>query len=417
MSAERRPLAPSTQTAAAVSGVPLFDTRRQFETIRHEVLAAVSHVCESGRYILGSECERLETALAEYLGARRALGCASGSDALLLALMAAGVGEKDEVLMPSYTFFATASAAWRLGACPVFVDIDPTTYNLDPSLLEARVTPATKAIVPVHLYGQCADMDAVRVVARRHNLTIVEDAAQAIGAEYDGRRAGSLGDIGCFSFYPTKNLGAFGDAGLLTTDSPDMADRLDLLRAHGMRPRYYHQEVGINSRLDALQAAVLAVKLPHLDRWTEQRQTNATRYAELFVECGLDEVLALPVVLPRRRHVWNQYVVRVPGGQRDKLQAHLHAAGIGTEVYYPVPLHRQPCFQSLGYVEGDLPESERAARETLALPIFPELTAAEQRQVVGRIAGFYGKQPRSAPVHGVPRPKFLDAAVPRRAEA
>lgn len=416
MSLERRPLAPnSSSVPSATSGVPLFDTRRQFAAIRDDVLAAVERVCDSGRYILGPECERLETALAEYLGARRALGCASGSDALLLALMAAGVGEQDEVLMPSYTFFATASAAWRLGACPVFVDIDPATYNLDPALLEARVTPATKAIIPVHLYGQCADMDAIRVVARRHNLAVIEDAAQAIGAEFDGRRAGSLGDVGCFSFYPTKNLGAFGDAGLLTTDSADLADRLDLLRAHGMRPRYHHQVVGINSRLDALQAAVLAVKLPHLDRWTAQRQANATRYAELFAACGLDDVLSLPAVAPRRRHVWNQYVVRVPDGQRDKLQAHLHAAGIGTEIYYPIPLHRQACFRALRYAEGDLPETERAARETLALPIFPELTAAEQQQVVGRIAAFFGKQLPTVG-HGVPRPKFLDVYSQRGAD-
>jgi dTDP-4-amino-4,6-dideoxygalactose transaminase len=309
--------------------------------------------------------------------------------------MAYGVGRDDEVLMPSYTFIATAGAAWRLGAKPVFVDIEPTTYNLDPHQLEALVTPATKAIIPVHLYGQCADMRAIGAIARRHEIPIIEDAAQAIGAEFEGRRAGSWGEIGCFSFYPTKNLGGFGDGGLLSTKDPQLAERLRLLREHGMRPRYHHQVVGINSRLDTLQAAVLNVKLRHLEEWTAGRQANARRYGELFAGCQLDRILGLPQVASNCRHVWNQYVIRVPQGRRDALRAHLTERKIGTEIYYPIPLHMQECFGPLGYSEGSLPESERAARETLALPIFPELTADEQRQVVQAIASFFAG-PRAA---------------------
>jgi dTDP-4-amino-4,6-dideoxygalactose transaminase len=303
--------------------------------------------------------------------------------------MAADVGPGDEVLMPSYTFFATASAATRLGARPVFVDIDPATFNVNPRLLEAKITKATKAIIPVHLYGQSADMRAIESVAVGRGITVIEDAAQAIGAEWEGRRAGSWGQMGCLSFYPTKNLGGFGDGGLLITNDAKLAAKLRLLRAHGMEPRYYHQVVGINSRLDSLQAAVLSVKLPHLDRWTAQRQANARRYSELFVGCGLDRVLGLPVVAPAARHVWNQYVIRVPDRARDALREHLAQQKIGTEIYYPVPLHLQKCFASLGYGPGSLPESERAAKETLALPIFPELTVEEQHTVVRAIRSFF----------------------------
>ncbi len=384
-------LAASTVSVTGVPvGVPLLDIGRQYQTLQSEIGAAIAQVCQSGRFVLGPDCEQLEADLATYCQAPHAVACASGSDALLLALMACDVGPGDEVLMPSYTFFATASAAWRLGARPVFVDIDPVTFNLNPALVEKLITPQTKAIIPVHLFGQCADMDALAPIARRHGLYVVEDACQAIGAELNGRRAGSLGAIGCLSFYPTKNLGGFGDGGMLTATTAGLADRLRLLRAHGMQPRYYHHVVGINSRLDTLQAAVLNVKLPHLDAWTEARQANAVRYGELFAEFGVDRVVTLPVAKQNCRHVWNQYVIRIPDGRRDTLRSHLTAQKIGTEIYYPVPLHRQHCFADLGYTEGSLPESERAAEETLALPIFPELTAREQRTVVGAIAGFFG---------------------------
>ena len=395
-------VAPSrhVRTAGAVpivgptsTSVPLLDVNRQYRAIGAQITAAIERVCESGRFVLGPDCDELERSLAEYCQAPHAVACASGSDALLLALAACDVGAGDEVLMPSYTFFATASAAWRVGAKPVFVDIDPATFNLDPKLIEKLITPRTKAILPVHLFGQCADMTAINQIARRHRLRVIEDAAQAIGAELDGHRAGSLSDIGCFSFYPTKNLGGFGDGGLLTTRDAALADRLRLLRGHGMQPRYYHQEVGINSRLDTLQAAVLNVKLPHLDAWTVERQANAIRYGDLFEACGLDRVLTLPAAAANCRHVWNQYIVRVPDGRRDALRTHLSECKIGSEIYYPVPLHLQQCFASLGYGPGSLKESELAAAETLALPIFPELTADEQRTVVRAIVAFFGNTP------------------------
>lgn len=382
----------SATTPAALplpqTGVPLLDVNRQFDAIRAEILAAVTAVCESGRFVFGPDCERLETDLAAYCQAPHGVACASGSDALLLALMALDVGAGDEVLMPSYTFFATASAAWRLGAKPVFVDIDPVTYNMDPKLMECAITKRTKAIMPVHLFGQCADMDAIGAIARRHNLPVIEDACQAVGAEWQGRRAGSIGAIGCFSFYPTKNLGGFGDGGFMTAADAKVAERLKLLRGHGMQPRYYHHVVGINSRLDTIQAAVLNVKLRYLDAWTSLRQANAERYAKLFTEYGLAGSIALPVAEAGSRHVWNQYVIRVPGGRRDALRSYLAERKIGSEIYYPVPLHQQTCFRELGYEVGSLPESERAAAETMALPIFPELSAKEQRVVVATIAEF-----------------------------
>ena len=392
-------IAPSRQSLAATatpavstvsSGVPLLDVQRQYQAIRGEIAAAVTRVCDSGRFILGPDCEQLETALAAYCQVPHAVACASGSDALLLALMAYGIGPGDEVLMPSYTFFATASAAWRLGARPVFVDIEPTTFNIDPKLLERSITSATKAIIPVHLFGQCAAMHEIVAIAKKRQIPIIEDAAQAVGAELAGRRAGSWGEIGCLSFYPTKNLGGFGDGGLLTVKDQELAGRLKLLRGHGMEPRYYHHVVGINSRLDSLQAAVLNVKLPYLDDWTAARQTNARRYGELFAECGLERILGLPKEIANSRHVWNQYVIRVPDGRRDALRAHLAQQRIGTEIYYPVPLHRQECFSSLGYGPGSLPHSEQAANETIALPIFPELSPAELRTVVQGIAAFFG---------------------------
>ena len=334
--------------------------------------------------------------MAEYCGTRAAVGCASGSDALLLALMISEVGRGDEVLLPSFTFFATAGAVWRLGATPVFVDIDPMTFNIDPAELEAKITPATKAILPVHLFGQCADMTAIGEVARAHDLVVIEDAAQAIGAEHQGRRSGGLGTLGCFSFYPSKNLGGFGDGGLLTTDDEDVADALRNLRNHGQHPLYHHHTVGVNSRLDSLQAAVLRVKLVRLETWTAMRQANARRYAELFTEAGLDSVIGLPAETTTGRHVWNQYTVRVTDGRRDALQAHLASCQVGSAIYYPVPLHLQECFASLGYVEGSLPKTETAAGEVLSLPIFPELEAAEQRTVVERIASFYAGRATNA---------------------
>ncbi len=386
--------------------VPLLDMGRQYEPLRDAIRAAIDRVCESGRFIMGPECDQLEKGIASYTGARHAIGCASGSDALLLALMAIDVQAGDEVIMPSYTFFATASAATRLGAIPVFIDIEPRTFNIDPALIAARITPRTRAIIPVHLFGQCADMEPIHQLAQARRLPVIEDAAQAIGAACGGRQAGVLGDMACFSFYPTKNLGGIGDGGMLTTDSDELAKRLRLLRAHGMEPRYYHKVIGINSRLDSIQAAVLNVKLPHLNRWAQLRRANAESYSKMFSECGLDRVLALPEAASDRQHVWNQYIIRVPDGRRDALREHLAKARIGTEIYYPVPLHLQECFRGLGYGPGSLPESERAARETLALPIFPDLFVAEQRAVVGRIAEFFGR-PRPGTAR-VKRPKFLE---------
>ncbi|MGD0382161.1 MAG: DegT/DnrJ/EryC1/StrS family aminotransferase [Thermoguttaceae bacterium] len=371
-------------------GVPLLDLGRQHHPILDELAAALRRVCQSGAFVLGPEVKNLEQAIAAYCRAKHAVGCASGSDALLLALMACGVGPGDEVILPSFTFFATASAATRLGAKPVFADIDPVTFNIDPVAVGRLITPATKAIIPVHLFGQCADMDALNRLADAAKTPVIEDAAQAIGAEWEGRRAGSLGAIGCISFYPTKNLGGAGDGGMLTTDDDALAERLRLLRQHGMNPRYYHKVVGINSRLDSFQAAVLNVKLPYLDQWTALRQANAARYEELFIEAGLEHVLTLPKALANCRHVWNQYVIRVPDGRRDALRESLAKAKIGAEIYYPLGLHDQECFRYLGYKPGDLPETDRAAREVLALPIFPELTAEEQQLVVARIADFFG---------------------------
>jgi len=393
-------------TPAASAGVPLFDVHQQYGELEADLKAALSRVCESGRYVLGPDVEQLEASVAKYSGCKHAIGCASGSDALLLALLALGIGRGHEVIVPSFTFFATAGAVWQAGATPIFADIDPQTYNLDPNKLESLITPATKAIIPVHLYGQCADMDAINEIAKTHALAVVEDAAQAIGAEYKGKRAGALGDIGCLSFYPTKNLGCFGDGGMLTTNSDELGEGLRLLRGHGMKPRYYHKVVGINSRLDSIQAAVLNVKLPHLDRWVDMRAANAARYHKLFAACGVDKVLSLPVTLPERRHVWNQYVVRVPYGRRDELRAHLASKKIGTEIYYPLPLHKQECFQKLPSAAVFLPHVERAAQETLALPIFPELAAAQQDLVVAEIAAFY-HLPAAGETSTLKGPKFL----------
>lgn len=370
--------------------VPLLDLKAQHQTIRAEVLAAVENVFDSQQFILGSEVEAFEREAAAYCRVKHAIGCGSGSDALLLALMALGIGPGDEVITVSYTFFATASAITRLGAKPVFVDIALDDFNLDVDQVERAITPRTKAILPVHLFGQCAEMHPLLDLAIHHRLPVIEDAAQAIGADYlkygeDGR-AGTMGTMGCFSFFPSKNLGGAGEGGLLTTNDDALAARLRLLRVHGMQPKYYHQVVGINSRLDALQAAVLRVKLRHLDEWHAARQRNAGRYALLFAEAGLEEV-TLPTVRPQRRHIFNQYTIRC--ARRDELLKHLQANGVGCEVYYPVPLHQQECFAYLGYGAGDLPRTEQAAREALSLPIYPELTAEMQAYVVEQIAEFY----------------------------
>jgi dTDP-4-amino-4,6-dideoxygalactose transaminase len=372
--------------------VPLLDVNRGYIPLRDELLSAITRVCDSGQFVLGPEVQELEQNVARYCGVEHAIACASGSDALLLALMAHGVGRGDQVVVPSFTFFATASAAWRLGATPVFVDIDPETMNLSPAAVEAAIAPSTKAIIPVHLFGQCAEMAPILETARWHGIAVVEDAAQAIGAQYRGQFAGAIGDIGCLSFYPTKNLGGFGDGGMLTTRSAELASRLNLLRGHGMRPRYFHREVGINSRLDSVQAAALNVKLRYLDAWTQQRRVNARRYQELFLAAKLDSELCIPAEAPDRRHVWNQFTIRVPNGARNRLREHLTQAGVGSEIYYPLPLHLQDCFRGLGYREGSLPETERAAAEVLSLPIFPELTPQEQEAVVTAIARFYGRK-------------------------
>lgn len=369
--------------------VPFLDVHRENRLVAASIQTSLARVMESERFILGSLGEELEAEIARRSGARHGIACASGSDALLLSLMALDIRAGDEVILPSFTFFATASAITRLGATPVFADLEPDTFHLDPSAVEAAVTPATRAILPVHLYGQIAAMREMQAIAARHGLSVVEDAAQAIGAELDGCGAGSIGTTGAFSFYPTKNLGGMGDGGLITTSVDALADRLQLLRAHGMRPRYHHQCVGINSRLDEFQAAVLLAKLPHLDGWLARRREVAALYDELFDAWHIRDKVGLPPTRKGCVHTWHQYTIRVREGKRDALRDHLQRRGIGTEVYYPIPLHRQPCFANLGYREGSLPESERAAAEVLSLPIYPGLREDEQQSVVRGIAEFY----------------------------
>ena len=366
--------------------VPLLDLDAQYRPLRSALLDAVTRVCDSQRFIMGPEIAAFEHEMAAMLGVRHAVAVSSGTDALLLALMALGVTAGDEVVTPTYSFFATAGAVARLGARPVLVDIDPSTFNMDPRALGAALTEKTKAIVPVHLFGQCADMEPILNLASQRGIPVVEDAAQAIGATYKSQPAGGLGTFGCFSFFPSKNLGAFGDAGLLTANDDALAKKARLLRTHGMEPRYYHHLVGANFRMDALQAAVLRVKAPHLAGWTEHRRANADRYRALFRDAGLLDRVILPVEAPDRRHIYNQFVIRT--ADRDGLKAHLDAAGIGTEIYYPVPFHQQPCFAYLGYPAGAFPDAERAARESLAIPIYGELTLAQQETVVGAVSEF-----------------------------
>jgi len=376
--------------------VPLCDLQAQYRKLEPRIVAAVSRVLASGQVILGPEVAALEEEVAAYCGTTHGVGCASGSDALLLALCALGVGPGDEVILPPFTFFASAGAVCRTGARPVFVDIDPGTFNLDPMQVESKITERTRAIMAVHLYGQCAEMEPLWQIAQRHDLPIIEDAAQAIGAEYARKRAGSLGTIGCFSFYPSKNLGAYGDAGLCVTDDADLAARMRCLRVHGMEPKYYHQHLGWNARLDAVQAAMLRVKLPHLEEWTEERQAAAGRYDALIEEHHLGGFLTRPARARNRRHVFNQYVVRVGDGMRDALVKHLKTDSVACEIYYPVPLHRQDCLADLGYHDGDFPASEEACRCVLAFPMYPEITAEQQRRVVGSCAAFLRQRARMA---------------------
>ena len=369
--------------------VPALDLKAQYKTIRDEIEPVVRDVLESQYFILGPQVSDFEKEAAEYCGVGHAIGCASGSDALLLPLMAFGVGPGDEVITCPYTFFATGGAIWRTGARPVFVDIDPVSYNIDPAKIEAAITPKTKVILPVHLYGQTAEMNAINDIAKRHNLLVLEDAAQAIGSAYHGKRTGGLGHAAAFSFYPSKNLGGFGDAGMVTTDDPTLAKAVARLRVHGMEPKYHHHEVGFNSRIDAFQAAILRVKLRHLDDWTNGRREAAARYTSYFQEQGIEaDRLTLPTEEAGHFHVFNQYVIRVPASLRDPLRAHLATERVGTEIYYPIPLHLQVCFRELGYQPGDFPVSEAAAAETIALPMYPELSENSQRYVVDTIARF-----------------------------
>ena len=363
--------------------VPLLDLQGQYAPLRDEILAAIARVCDSQRFIGGPEVDGFEREIAKYVGVEHAVGLSSGTDAILVALMALGIGPGDEVITPTFSFFATAGCVTRVGATPKFVDIDPATYNIDVEAAAAAMTPRTRAIIPVHLYGQCADMDPLLDLSSRTGVPILEDAAQAIGSRYRDRAAGSMGTAACFSFFPSKNLGAFGDAGLLTTNDAALAHEVRLLRNHGAEPKYFHKRIGGNFRLDALQAAVLRVKLPHLDGWTEARRRNADRYDALFRERDREGAVTLPARAPDRRHIFNQYVIRVR--ERDAVRARLEAAGIGTEIYYPVPFHLQECFAPLGYRQGDFPAAEAAAAETLALPIYGELTEAQQREVVAAI--------------------------------
>lgn len=376
------PVASTVPFPAAPEPVPMISLVPQYHSIKSEIDEAVQRVFTAQNFILGDEVSQFEADMARYCDSREAIGCASGTDALVLALQALNIGPGDEVITTPFSFFATASCIERVGAKPVFVDVEERGFNIDPDAVADAITPNTRAIIPVHLFGQCARMEPLCRLAVKHNLSIIEDAAQAIGAEYRGRRAGVLGTVACFSFFPTKNLGGAGDGGMLTTDDAQLARRLRRLRVHGDKGRYEHQEVGINSRLDALQAAVLAVKLRYLDSWTEGRQRNAHWYEELCTREKLTDVIELPVVLPDRRHVYNQFCVRVREGLRDQILNSLREQQIGCAVYYPKPLHLQPCFAHHGYREGQFPVSEQLSQDIMALPIFSELTLAQLERVV-----------------------------------
>jgi dTDP-4-amino-4,6-dideoxygalactose transaminase len=367
------------------------DLKAQFASIREDVLKAVESVFESQHFILGKEVQLLEQEIASFIGVPEAVGCASGSDALYLSLLALHIGRGDEVITTPFTFVATAGAIARTGAKPVFVDIDPVTYNINPSKIEAAITDKTRAIIPVHLFGLAADLDAILEIANRHNIAVVEDAAQAIGATYRGRQVGGFGLCGCFSFFPSKNLGCAGDGGLITTTDAKIADELRLLRAHGSRKKYQYEIIGTNSRLDALHAAILRVKLPHLNGWAEKRSEHAEIYKTLFGTAELTNIFVLPSTPEGRGHVYNQFVIRVP--RREELRAYLDSQGIPTDVYYPSPLHVQPAFSYLGYEHGSFPEAEKASTEVLALPVYPELSRQDQERVVATISDFYNSNP------------------------
>jgi dTDP-4-amino-4,6-dideoxygalactose transaminase len=374
--------------------VPLLDLKLQYQTIKEEVMKVTEEIFESQYFILGPRVEALEKEIAEYCSSKHAVGVSSGTDALLISLMAADIGPEDKVITSTYTFFATAGSIARTGATPVFADIDPETYNISSKSISIVMDSMTgkerkkiKAIIPVHLYGQCCDMDSILEIAEKYNLIVIEDAAQAIGAEYKGRRAGSMGDFGCFSFFPSKNLGAFGDGGIVTTNSDDFFDKLRSLRVHGSHLKYYHNKVGGNFRLDAFQAAIVLIKLNYLDGWTEARQANANKYRELFLEAGLDDIVSLPTE-KENRHIYNQFVISLKE-KRDDLRMFLTNAGIGTEVYYPVPMHLQDCFSNLNYRKGDFPVGEYAALHTLALPVYPELSYEQQTYLFEKIKEFY----------------------------
>jgi dTDP-4-amino-4,6-dideoxygalactose transaminase len=376
--------------------IPLLDLKLQYSQIKDEVLRVTDEVYSSQMFILGKRVDEFEREFAAYCHSRFSVGVSSGTDALLIALMVLDIQQGDEVIVPAYSFFATAGVVHRLGAVPVFVDVSLDDYNIDPAQIEARITPRTKAIMPVHLYGQCAAMDEINAIAKRHGIAVIEDAAQAVGAEYDGKRAGVLGTIGAFSFFPSKNLGAFGDAGAVTTEDEKQYEKLIDFRVHGMRPKYFHHYVGGNFRIDALQAAILSVKLPHLEAWTEGRRRNAKIYHSLFTEQKLIGRVALPAELPRRRHIYNQYIVRFTdeksGGRatRDAVMNHLKSAGIGCEVYYPLTLPQQPCFVDVPSASEKFPASDTAADQTLAIPIFPELHEEQLAEVVREIGKALG---------------------------
>ena len=364
-------------------GVPLLDLEAQYRPIRAQLLEAVTRVCDSQRFILGPEVESFEREIARYIGVEDAITVSSGTDAILATLMALGIGAGDEVITPTYSFFATAGCVARVGATPVLVDNDPVTYNADPEAIRRAITPRTKAIVPVHLYGLMADMDPIMAIAKAHGIPVIEDACQAIGSGYRDRQAGTIGQASCFSFFPSKNLGAFGDAGLVTTTDAALGKEIRLLRNHGAEPKYFHKRIGGNFRMDALQAAVLRVKLPYLAEWSDMRRANAARYDEMFRAAGLDGRIVLPTEPAGYHHIFNQYVIRVPN--RDRVREHLAAQGIGTEIYYPVPFHKQECFAPLGYKDGDFPNAEEAARSSLAIPIYGELTLEQQQAVVAAL--------------------------------
>ena len=372
--------------------VPLLDLKLQYAQIKDEVLRVTDEVYSSQMFILGKRVDEFERAFAAYCQSKYSVGVSSGTDALLIALMVLDVQQGDEVIVPAYSFFATAGVVHRLGAVPVFVDITLDDYNIDPALIESRITPRTKAIMPVHLYGQCAAMEEINAIAKKHNIPVIEDAAQAVGAEYDGKRAGALGTMGGFSFFPSQNLGAFGDAGAVTTEDEKLYEKLIDFRVHGMRPKYFHHYVGGNFRIDALQAAILSVKLPYLDSWSDGRRRNAKIYHSLFTEQKLIGRVALPAELPQRRHIYNQYILRFTDGRatRDAVMSHLKSAGIGCDIYYPLTLPQQECFAGVPSSSDKFPNSDIAADQTLAIPIFPELTEGQLNEVVSAIAKALG---------------------------